>query len=68
MYGVSGQCWQFSRVIGGALLLVMIPELLRFLAILDAIAANWRSILYRVLLVVMMSIRHQGITRHGRID
>jgi branched-chain amino acid transport system permease protein len=47
---------------------VLIPELLRFAAIPDAIAANLRLILYGVLLVVMMHVRPQGIAGDYRIE
>jgi branched-chain amino acid transport system permease protein len=58
----------FRGPLVGALLLVLIPELLRFAAIPDAIAANLRLILYGVLLVVMMHVRPQGISGDYRID
>jgi branched-chain amino acid transport system permease protein len=45
----------------GAILLVSIPELLRFLDIPNAIAANMRQILYGGLLVAFMMFRPKGI-------
>ncbi len=45
----------------GALLLVLLPEGLRFLHIPDAAAANLRQIIYGLLLVILMLFRPQGI-------
>lgn len=45
----------------GALLLVSIPEILRFLGMPNSIAANMRQILYGVLLVLFMMFRPRGI-------
>jgi branched-chain amino acid transport system permease protein len=45
----------------GATLLVALPELLRFIGVPSAIAANLRQILYGVLLVVFMMLRPQGL-------
>lgn len=45
----------------GAVMLVIIPELLRFLGLPSAIAANFRQILYGSLLVVFMMFRPQGL-------
>ncbi len=44
----------------GAAFLVVLPELLRFVGLPNAIAANVRQILYGVLLVIMMMWRPQG--------
>jgi branched-chain amino acid transport system permease protein len=59
------QRWQFGE---RYILLLLIPEALRFAMIPDAIAANLRLILYGVLLVVMMHVRPQGIAGDYRID
>ena len=45
----------------GALSLVIIPELLRFISIPDTIAANLRMIIYGLLLILLMVLRPQGI-------
>jgi branched-chain amino acid transport system permease protein len=45
----------------GAALLIAIPELLRFLSVPDAIAANLRLVIYGLMLVVIMRYRPQGI-------
>jgi branched-chain amino acid transport system permease protein len=63
-----GGVGNFRGPLVGAFLLLMIPELLRFAMIPDAIAANLRLILYGVLLVVMMHVRPQGIAGDYRVD
>lgn len=45
----------------GAIVLILLPELLRFLGVPDSIAANLRQILYGLTIVVMMRMRPQGI-------
>lgn len=45
----------------GALILVLLPEMLRFLAIPDSVGPDLRMILYGLLLVIMMHFRPQGI-------
>lgn len=45
----------------GAALMVVLPELLRFLHIPDAIAANMRQIIYGLLIILLMRYRPQGI-------
>ena len=63
-----GGVGNFRGPLVGAFLLLMIPELLRFAMIPDAIAANLRLILYGVLLVVMMHVRPQGIAGDYPVD
>ena len=45
----------------GSVILVLLPEVLRFLQIPDAIAANMRQIIYGVLLIILMRMRPQGL-------
>lgn len=52
----------------GALILLMIPELLRFAQIPDALAANVRLMLYGLALVLMTHFRPQGIAGAYRIE
>lgn len=52
----------------GAAVLVLLPELLRFLRIPDSVAANLRQILYGLALVVMMRLRPQGIAGKYAFD
>lgn len=45
----------------GAATLILLPEILRFLALPDAVAANLRLLAYGLLLVLMMRLRPQGL-------
>ena len=45
----------------GAAVLILLPELLRFLQLPDAVAANVRLLAYGLLLVLMMHLRPQGL-------
>ena len=56
--GGTGNLW--GSVIG-VVLLISIPEALRFLGMPTAIAANMRQILYGALLVIFMLYRPQGL-------
>jgi branched-chain amino acid transport system permease protein len=58
---IVGGSGRLSGSIIGAILLVSVPELLRFLDIPNAIAANMRQILYGGLLVAFMMFRPKGI-------
>jgi branched-chain amino acid transport system permease protein len=46
--------------VAGALFVVLLPELLRFVGLPDAVAANLRQIIYGLVLVVVMYYRPQG--------
>jgi len=64
--GGAGSRW---GPLTGVLVLVVMPESLRFIGLPSAIAANVRQIMYGVLLVVMMLFRPQGLAgqyRFGR--
>ncbi len=56
--GGAGSRW--GPVIG-AVVLVTLPEALRFLGLPSSVAANLRQIIYGVLLVLMMMFRPQGL-------
>jgi branched-chain amino acid transport system permease protein len=58
---IVGGAGRLSGSIIGAILLVSIPELLRFIGMPSSIAANMRQILYGGLLVVFMMFRPKGI-------
>lgn len=61
--GGAGSRW--GPVIG-AVVLVILPEALRFLGFPSAVAANMRQIIYGILLVIMMIFRPQGLVgRYG---
>jgi branched-chain amino acid transport system permease protein len=58
---IVGGAGRLRGSIVGAILLVSIPELLRFVGMPSSIAANMRQILYGGLLVVFMIYRPKGI-------
>lgn len=45
----------------GAVFVIILPELLRFVGMPDAIAANMRQIIYGLALVIIMFVRPQGL-------
>lgn len=45
----------------GAAVLILLPEVLRFLQLPDAVAANVRLLAYGLLLIIMMHLRPQGL-------
>jgi len=59
--GGAGSLW---GPIVGAVILVALPESLRFLGLPSAVAANIRQIVYGLLLVLMMTIRPSGLMGH----
>jgi len=65
---VIGGAGNLRGPILGAVVLVLLPELLRFLQIPDGIAANLRQILYGLAIVVMMRLRPQGIAGKYAFD
>jgi branched-chain amino acid transport system permease protein len=52
----------------GAVALVLLPELLRFMNIQDNIAANLRQIIYGLALILMMRWRPQGLAGNYAFD
>lgn len=63
-----GGVGNFKGPLLGALVLLLIPEGLRFLAIPDAVAANLRLLIYGLLLVFMMHFRPQGLAGVYRVE
>jgi branched-chain amino acid transport system permease protein len=47
--------------VAGAVFVVVLPEMLRFLGMPDSIAANMRQIIYGILLVILMMFRTKGL-------
>ena len=45
----------------GAVFVIILPEILRFVGMPDAIAANMRQIIYGLALVIIMFVRPQGL-------
>lgn len=56
--GGAGSLW---GPLVGAIVLVTLPEALRFVGLPDAVAANVRQIIYGSLLVIMMMFRPRGL-------
>jgi len=65
---IVGGVGNFRGPLVGAIVLLAIPEILRFVDIPDAMAANLRLMAYGVLLVVMMHVRPQGLAGDYRIE
>jgi branched-chain amino acid transport system permease protein len=65
---IIGGAGSFWGPILGAVVLVLLPEGLRFLSIPDAMAANLRQILYGLLLVVLMLLRPKGFMGDYEFD
>ena len=63
-----GGVGNFKGPIIGALVLLAIPELLRFAHLPDVLAANIRLMAYGLLLVVMAHCRPQGLAGEYRIE
>jgi branched-chain amino acid transport system permease protein len=65
---IVGGVGNFRGPIVGALILIALPELLRFAHLPDATAANLRLAIYGLLLVFMMHFRPQGISGEYRLN
>jgi len=63
---ILGGSERLAGPIVGAFVLLAVPELLKFLAIPDAIAAPMRQIIYGALLIVFMLVRPEGILGRAR--
>ena len=60
MFIVGGAGSRWGPMIG-AVLLISLPEILRFIGLPNDVAANARQILYGTLLLVAMMIRPRGL-------
>jgi branched-chain amino acid transport system permease protein len=65
---IVGGVGNFRGPIVGALILIALPELLRFANLPDATAANLRLAIYGILLVLMMHFRPQGLCGEYRVS
>jgi branched-chain amino acid transport system permease protein len=65
---IVGGTGNFKGPLAGAVLLILLPEILRFVAIPDTIAANVRLIVYGGLLVALMRFRPQGMAGEYRFE
>jgi len=58
---IIGGTGNVSGPVLGAIFLVVLPEVLRFLGMPDAVAANMRQIIYGLALIVLLRYRPQGL-------
>ncbi|MDR1924817.1 MAG: branched-chain amino acid ABC transporter permease [Planctomycetaceae bacterium] len=58
---IIGGAGNIQGPIIGAVVLVVLPELLRFLGMPDAIAANMRQVIYGLAMIVLIRFRPQGL-------
>jgi branched-chain amino acid transport system permease protein len=65
---VVGGIGNFRGPVVGAALLILLPELLRAIALPDTVAANLRMLIYGVMLILMMMFRPQGIAGEYRVQ
>jgi branched-chain amino acid transport system permease protein len=65
---ILGGSERLAGPIVGAFLLLAIPEVLKFLAIPDTVAAPMRQIIYGALLIVFMLVRPEGILGRVRME
>ena len=65
---IVGGLGNFRGPVVGAAILLLLPELLRFMHLPDAQAANLRLLIYGALLVLMMHFRPQGIAGRQRVQ
>ena len=63
---ILGGSERLTGPVVGAFMLLAIPEILKFLAIPDTIAAPMRQIIYGGLLIVFMLVRPEGILGRAR--
>lgn len=65
---VVGGLGNFRGPLIGAVILLALPEILRFLELPDALAANLRLLIYGSLLILLMHFRPQGIAGEYRMQ
>lgn len=62
--GIGSRVW---GPIVGAAVVVILPELLRFVGLPDAVAANLRQVIYGLVLIVLMFVRPQGLLGDAKL-
>ena len=65
---IIGGSGNISGPIIGTVLMVLLPEILRFLHIPDSVAANMRQIIYGLLIIVIMRFMPQGISGEYKFE
>jgi len=58
---IIGGTGNIKGPIVGAVFVVILPELLRFVGLPDSVAANLRQIIYGLMIIILMRIRPQGL-------
>jgi len=58
---IIGGTGNIKGPIVGAVFVVVLPELLRFVGLPDSLAANLRQIIYGLMIIVLMRLRPQGL-------
>lgn len=62
--GIGSRVW---GPIVGAAVVVILPELLRFVGLPDAVAANLRQVIYGLVLIVLMFVQPQGLLGDAKL-
>jgi branched-chain amino acid transport system permease protein len=62
--GIGSRVW--GPVVGAAVV-VILPELLRFVGLPNAVAANLRQVIYGLVLIVLMFVRPQGLLGDAKL-
>ena len=62
--GIGSRVW--GAVLGAAVV-VILPELLRFVGLPDAVAGNLRMVIYGLAIIVLMFIKPQGLAGNAKL-
>jgi branched-chain amino acid transport system permease protein len=65
---IIGGSGNLAGPLSGAVLLIVLPEVLRFLRVPDALAANLRQVIYGLAIIVVMRFRPQGLFGKYRFE
>ncbi|MBN1155651.1 branched-chain amino acid ABC transporter permease [candidate division KSB1 bacterium] len=65
---IIGGAGNISGPIVGTVLMIFLPEVLRFIGLPDAVAANMRQIIYGLLIILIMRYRPQGLSGEYRFE
>jgi len=65
---IIGGTGNISGPLFGTILMIILPEILRFLRIPDTVAPNVRQIIYGILIIVIMRFQPQGLSGEYRFE
>lgn len=65
---IIGGTGNISGPVFGTILMIILPEILRFLKIPDSVAPNVRQIIYGILIIVIMRFQPQGLSGEYRFE